>query len=47
MYGQFPRRSDEKCVDKEQSYRWPKFGDIKGEKERTIGAAQGQSLSTN
>jgi hypothetical protein len=30
MHGQFPRSLDEKLVDKEQSYRWLKFGDIKG-----------------
>jgi hypothetical protein len=29
MHGQFPRSLDEKLVDKEQSYRWMKFGDIK------------------
>jgi hypothetical protein len=33
MHGQFPRRLDEKLVDKEQSYQWLKFGDIKGERE--------------
>jgi hypothetical protein len=30
MHGQFPRSLDEKIVDKEQSYRWLKFGDSKG-----------------
>jgi hypothetical protein len=34
-------------VDKEQSYRWLKFGDIKGETESTIVAAQDQAISTN
>jgi hypothetical protein len=34
-------------VDKEQSYRWLKFGDIKGETERTIVAAKDQAVSTN
>jgi hypothetical protein len=29
MHGQFPRCLGEKLVDKEQSYRWLKFGDIK------------------
>jgi hypothetical protein len=33
MHGQFTRSLDEKMVDKEQSYRWLKFGDIKGETE--------------
>jgi hypothetical protein len=47
MHGQFPRSLDEKLVDKEQSYRWLKFGDIKGETESTIVAAQDQAISTN
>jgi hypothetical protein len=34
-------------VDKEQSYRWLKFGDIKGETKSTIVAAQDQAISTN
>jgi hypothetical protein len=33
MHGQFPRSLDEKLGNKEQSYRWLKFGDIKGETE--------------
>jgi hypothetical protein len=45
MHEQFPRTLDEKLVDKEQSYRWLKFGDIKGETESTIVAAQ--AISTN
>jgi hypothetical protein len=44
---QFPRSLDEKLVDKEQSYRWLKFGNIKGETESTIVAAQDQAISTN
>jgi hypothetical protein len=47
MHGQFPCSSDEKLVDKEQSYRWLKFGDIKGETESTVVAAQDQSVSTS
>jgi hypothetical protein len=47
MYGQFPRRLDEKLVDKEQSYRWLKYGDIKGETESTTVADQDQAISTN
>jgi hypothetical protein len=35
MHRQFPRSLDEKLVDKEQSYRWLKFGDIKGVVVRT------------
>jgi len=33
-------------VDNEQSYRWLKFGDIKGETESTIVASQDQAIST-
>jgi hypothetical protein len=47
MHGQFPHSLDEKLVDKEQSYQWLKFGDIKGETESTIVAAQDQAISTN
>ena len=39
MNGQLPRNLDEKLVDIEQSYRWLKSGDIKGETESTIVAA--------
>jgi len=34
-------------VDIEQSYRWLKSGDIKGETESTIVAAQDQAISTS
>ena len=34
-------------MDNEQSYRWLKSGDIKGETESTIVAAQDQAISTN
>jgi hypothetical protein len=47
MHGKFPRSLDEKLMDKEQSYRWLKFGDVKGETESTIVAAQDQAVSTN
>jgi hypothetical protein len=47
MHGQFPRSLDEKLVDQEQFCRWLKFGDIKGETESTIVAAQDQIISTN
>jgi hypothetical protein len=47
MHGQFPRNLDEKLVDNEQSYRLLKFGDITGETESTIVAAQDQAISTN
>ena len=39
MHGQLPRNIDEKLVDNVRSYRWLKFGDMKGEKESTIMAA--------
>ena len=38
---------DEMLVDIEQSYCWLKCGDIKGEIENTIVAAQDQAISTN
>ena len=34
-------------MDTEQSYRWLKSGDIKGETESTIMTAQDQAISTN
>ena len=40
MHGQLPHNFDEKLVDIEQSYCWLKSGDIKGETESTIVAAQ-------
>ena len=40
MHGQLSCNLDEKLVDIEQSYRWLKSGDIKGETESTIVAAQ-------
>jgi len=47
MHGQLPRNLDEKLVDIEQSYRWLKSGDIKGETESTIVATQDQAINTN
>ena len=47
MHGQLSRNFDEKLVDIEQSYRWLKSGDIKGETESTTVAAQDQAISTN
>jgi hypothetical protein len=46
-YVQFPRSLDEGLADTEQSYRWLKFGDIKGQRESVIKAAQDQETSTN
>ena len=42
-----PRSLDEKLVDIEQLYRWLKYGEIKGETESTVVAAQDQAISTN
>jgi len=47
MPGQLPRKVDGNLVDIEQSYRWLKYGDIKGETESTIVAAQDQAISIN
>jgi hypothetical protein len=47
MYGHFQHNLYEKLVDNEQSYAWLKFGDIKGETESTIVAAQDQAIRTN
>jgi hypothetical protein len=47
MHGQLPPNLDERFVDIEHSYRWLNFGDIKGETESTIVAAQDQVNSTN
>jgi len=47
MHRQLPSNLDEKMVDIEQSYRWLKSGDNKGETESTIVAAQDQAISTN
>ena len=47
MHRQLPRKLDEKLMDIEQSYRWLKSGNIKGETGSTIMAAQDQEISTN
>ena len=47
MHGQMPRNIDEKLADVEQSYHWLKTGNIKGETESTIVAAQDKAISTN
>jgi hypothetical protein len=45
LHGQFPHSLDEGLVDKELSYRGLKFGDIKGETESIIMAAQDQTVN--
>jgi len=47
MHRQLPRNLDEKVVEIKQSYCWLKSGDIKGETESTMVAAQDQAISTN
>ena len=47
MHGQLPCNLNEKLVGIEQSYRWLKSGDIKGETESTIVAGQDQVISIN
>jgi hypothetical protein len=48
MQGNFPRSLDKKkLVDKEQTYRWLKFGDIKEETESRTVAAQDQASVIN
>jgi len=47
MHGQLPHNLDKKLVDIEQSYHWLKSGNIKGETESTIVAAQDQAISEN
>jgi len=42
-----PYNLDENLVNIEQSYRWLKSGDMKGETESKIVAAQDQAISTN
>jgi len=47
VHGQLPCNLNEKLVDIEQSYRWLKSGDMKGETESKIVAAQDQAISRN
>jgi hypothetical protein len=43
----FPRNLKEKLLDDEQTYRWIKSGDIKGETESAVLTAQDQAICTN
>jgi hypothetical protein len=47
MRGEFPRSLDDMLVDREQTYRRLKFGDINGATESSVLAAQDQALGTN
>jgi hypothetical protein len=47
IYEQFPCSLDDMLVDRKQTYRWLKSGDIKGEIESLIVAAQEQASGTN
>jgi len=49
MHGLFPLTvgKGEKMVENEESSRWLKFGDIKGETESKIVAVPGQAISKN
>jgi hypothetical protein len=47
VLGQIARSLDEKLMDNEESYRWLKFGDIKGEAESTTAAAQDPAICKN
>jgi len=46
MHGSFPHNLDKKLVANEQSQQQLTVGDIKGETESTIVAAQDQAIST-
>jgi hypothetical protein len=47
LHGQIPPSLDERLIDKEQSYRWLKFGDIKGETKGTVMSAHDQAICTD
>jgi hypothetical protein len=46
MHGQLPRNLDEKLVDNKQSYRWLKFGHIKGGTGSKIVANQVKAIKS-
>jgi hypothetical protein len=46
MQGQLPSNFDGRLVGNEQSYRWLKYGDIKGETDCTIVTTQDKAIST-
>jgi hypothetical protein len=47
MHGKFRSNLDGKLVDNEQSYRWLKFGNMKGETESTVVEAQDLATGRN
>ncbi|KAF2882012.1 hypothetical protein ILUMI_24160 [Ignelater luminosus] len=46
MHGQYPRAVQEYLIDKEQTYRWLRKGELKGETESLIIAAQDETINT-
>ncbi|KAF2889734.1 hypothetical protein ILUMI_16438 [Ignelater luminosus] len=46
MQGQYPRAVQEHLIDKEQTYEWLHKGELKGETESLIIAAQDQAINT-
>ena len=47
MHGQLPCNLEEELMNNEQSYKWIKSGDIKGETESTTVAAHDRTINTN
>lgn len=47
MHGQHARQVKEENINREMSYSWLKNGDLKGETESVIVAAQDQAITTN
>lgn len=47
MHGQYAREMSEETVNRESTFSWLKDGDLKGETESLIVAAQDQAITTN